>query len=147
MSKMEIVLDSSVIAKLFIDEVGSTEAIEIVEQSYINNIELIASELIFYEVGNTIWKHLRKGRNNGRKYIDKLYLLNINYIQLTKELAQNAMKLAHDNNVTFYDAVHVSLCKMEGALLVTEDKLLLNKFLEVINISSALKMIKESNKT
>ena len=138
---MEIVLDSSVIAKLFIDEVGSTEAIEIVEQSYINNIELIASELIFYEVGNTIWKHLRKGRNDGRKYIDKLYLLNINYIQLTKELAQNAMKLAHDNDVTFCDAVHVSLCKKLGTSLVTEDKLLLNKFDEAIEIKEALNIL------
>jgi predicted nucleic acid-binding protein len=144
---MELILDSSVIAKLFIDEDGSAEAIELVERSYIDEIELNASELIFYEVGNTIWKHLRKGKNDGRKNIDKLYLLNINYIQLTKELAQAAIKLAHDNDVTFYDAVHVSLCKKYHGFLVTEDKLLLNKFEDLINITNALKMIHQSIKS
>jgi len=143
---MSLTLDSSVIAKLFLEELGSSEAMKIMELSYFNDINLIASELIFYEVGNTIWKNLRKGNKVGTKYIDKLFSLNIDYIYLNKELARSAMKLAHYDNVTFYDSVHIVISQKYESPLVTEDKLLLKKFNITVDIKEALELINESTK-
>ena len=47
---MRLVLDSSVIAKLFLDESGSNEALDLMDSSYLKDLEIIASYLIFYEV-------------------------------------------------------------------------------------------------
>ena len=140
---MKLILDSSVIAKLFLDESGSQEALEIMDTSYLKELEIIASELIFYEVGNTIWKHLRKDKNDGTEYIKKLFLLNIDYIPLSEKLANDAMKLAHKNDITFYDGVHIALAQEHRSQLVTEDKLLLNKFKMAINLQEAIEEIEK----
>ncbi len=39
------------------------------ETSYIEDLEILASELIIYEVGYTIWKHLKKKKIDGFEYI------------------------------------------------------------------------------
>jgi predicted nucleic acid-binding protein len=140
---MKFILDSSVMAKLFLEESGSQEAIDIMDASYIKDIEIFASELIFYEVGNTIWKYLRKKNNDGSEYIKKLYLLNINYIPLSKNLATNAIKIAHKNDITYYDGVHIALGQEYKSPLVTEDKLLLNKFKMAINLHKAIEEIEK----
>ena len=106
---MKLVLDSSVIAKLFLEESGSDEALDLMDSSYLKELEIIASDLVFYEVGNTIWKHLRKKKSDGTNFIKKLYLLNIDYIPISEELALEAMKLAHKHDVTYYDGIHVAL--------------------------------------
>jgi len=138
---MNLILDSSVIAKLFLEEKGSEEALEIMESSYIEDLKIIASDLIFYEVGNTIWKHLRKTKKDGSEYINKLYLLNIEYFPLNEDLAVKAMKIAQKHDITFYDGVHIALGQEQRSKLVTEDKLLLNKFDNAINIDKALTII------
>jgi predicted nucleic acid-binding protein len=140
---MKLILDSSVLAKLFLEEEGSEEALEIMDSSYIENIDIVASELIFYEVGNTIWKHLRKKTKDGSEYIKKLFLLNIEYIPLSEDLAINALKTAHKYDITFYDGVHIALSQDYESPLVTEDRLLLKKFQMAINIESALEKIEQ----
>ena len=57
---MKLVLDSSVVAKLFFEEAGSDSAIKLLELGDVMDIEFLASDLVTYEVGNTIWKNLRK---------------------------------------------------------------------------------------
>jgi predicted nucleic acid-binding protein len=79
--------------------------------------------------------------------MNNLFLLNITYIQLTKELAQAAMKLAHDNVVTFYDAIHVVVGQEFNSLVVTEDRLLLKRFDEAIDIKGALELIIKNPKS
>ena len=140
---MKLVLDSSIIAKLFLEENGSSEALDLMDSSYLKDLEIIASDLVFYEVGNTIWKHLRKKKYNGIEYIKKLYLLNIDYIPLSEDLAIEAMKLAHKHDVTYYDGVHVTLGQVHKSSLVTEDKLLLNKFKMAINLNEAIELIEK----
>ena len=140
---MKLILDSSVIAKLFLEETGSDEALKIMESSYIKDLEIIASDLIFYEVGNTIWKHLRKKKKEGNEYMNKLYLLNIDYITLNENLAVEAMKLAQKHDITYYDGVHIALSQEYKTHLVTEDKLLINKFKMAINLKKAIEEIEK----
>ncbi|UCH88219.1 MAG: type II toxin-antitoxin system VapC family toxin [Thermoplasmata archaeon] len=137
---MKLVLDSSVIAKLFVDEVNSNDAIEIINISHEKDIELIASELVIYEVGNIIYKHLKK-RKGGKKYIKQLFLLNIEYIQLNQNPISKAMEIAQKNTISYYDAVHVGISKQIKAPLVTEDKELLKKLKNTLNIHEVLEYI------
>jgi predicted nucleic acid-binding protein len=136
---MKLVLDSSVIAKLFFKEEGSDEAIKLMELGDAMDIEFLASDLVIYEVGNTIRKNLRKKTKNGVRYIELLFLLNIDYIGNDDGLASEALKQAQNKNVTYYDGVHIALSKKNQATLVTQDRELLKKFKTTSSIEKILK--------
>ena len=92
---MRYVLDSSVLAKLFIDEHDSEHAVELLKLSHKNEVELVASELTIYEVANTIWKRLRRSKDSGSEHIMQMFLLNIEYMPLNAEHAIDVMKHYH----------------------------------------------------
>ncbi len=138
---MKLVLDSSVIAKLFFEEVGSDSAIDLMELGDVLDIEFLASDLAIYEVGNTIWKNLRKKDKDGTRYIKLLFLLNIEFIHLDDNLACEALNAAQKNNITYYDGVHIALSKNHKATLVTQDNELLKKFKTTLSIEGILEKI------
>jgi predicted nucleic acid-binding protein len=138
---MKFVLDSSVIGKLFISEDYSDEAVEIIDRSHTGDIELLASELVVYEVGNIIYKNLLNRKSNGRKYIEQFYNLNINLIPINQKMACDVIDLAVEKKITYYDSVHVNLARSHKTVLVTEDKELLRKFKYTQTIRRALKGI------
>lgn len=140
---MRFLLDSSVISKLFIEEKGSKEAIEILSISHTKDIELFASELVLYEVGNTIWKHLRNKKKGGSEYIMRLFLLNIEYRPLGSDLACDVMTISQKYDITYYDGVHVALSKECDAKLITEDKELLHKIKGSVNLKTAINMVRK----
>ena len=140
---MKLVLDSSVVAKLFFEEEGSDSAIRLMEIGDEKDIEFIASDLIIYEVGNTIWKNLKRTKKDGTRYIELLFLLNIEFVPLDHDLACKSQRLAQKKNITYYDAVHVALCKKNKATLVTQDRGLLKKFKTVLSIDEILKKIEK----
>ena len=138
---MKLVLDSSVVAKLFFEEAGSDFAIKLMELGDALDIEFLASDLVIYEVGNTIWKNLRKKTKDGTRYIKLLFLLNIDFIHLDDNLACEALNAAQKNNITFYDGVHIALSKKYEATLVTQDKELLKKFKTTLSIEGILERV------
>jgi len=140
---MKLVLDSSVVAKLFFKEAGSDSAIKLMEFGDALDIEFLASDLVIYEVGNTIWKNLRKKKMKGSRYIKQLFLLNIEFIPVDDNLASEAISQAQDNDITYYDGVHVALSKKNQAPLVTQDKELLKKFKTALPIEGILNKIEK----
>lgn len=144
---MNIVLDSSVIAKLFIDEKDSDKAAELFEKSSTTDIALVASTLVFYEVGNTILKHLRRKDKDGSEYMRQLFFLNVEYRSLDQTLAGEAIRMAKVHDITYYDAVHITLSQRCKSALVTEDKELLRKFENAIPMKDALERIEKEPKT
>jgi predicted nucleic acid-binding protein len=138
---MNFVLDSSVIAKLFIDEKDSDMAAELLEKSCAKDIVLIASNLVFYEVGNTILKHLQRKDEDGTQYMNQLFFLNIEYNSLDQALAREAIRIAKTNGITYYDAVHIAVSLHHACDLVTEDRELLKKFKNAIPMKDALERI------
>ncbi len=143
---MNLVFDSSVIAKLLIDEKGSDKATELFEKSSAEDIAVIASDLVFYEVGNTILKHLRGKDKDGAEYMKQLFFLNIEYSSLDQTLAREVIRIAKTNNITYYDAVHITLSQRHKSALVTEDKELLKKFKNAISMKDALERIEKELK-
>lgn len=144
---MKLVLDSSVIAKLFIDEKDSDKATELFEESSTKDIALVASTLVFYEVGNTILKHLRGKDKDGSEYMKQLFLLNIEYRSLDQPLASEAIRMAKVHGITYYDAVHITLSQRHKSALATEDKELIRKFENAIPMKDALERIEKEPKT
>ena len=140
---MSFVLDSSVVAKLFFKEAGSDEAQEFMELCAGEEIRLIASRLLLYELGNVIWKNTRKKEVDGRMYLRQLQLLNIEYQPLGEELMLKAMKTARDQDISYYDAVHVTLAQMNELAFVTEDRKLLERFGRAMTIEQALEVSKK----
>ena len=138
---MKFVLDSSVIAKLFIKENGSDRVCEVIEASHLFDIRLVAAELAIYEVSNTILRHLEKSKKKGKDFIDQLYLLNIAYVPFNKEMACRVMDVAQKHSITYYDAVHINLSNVTKCLLVTEDKELLKKFNNTANLKETIELI------
>ena len=142
---MRFILDSSTIVKLFLVEKNSTEVMDLMKIGYSKNVKFIASELVKYEVGNAFWKNLRKVEDDGRKLIREFLMLDMNYIPLDEDLAIEVMKIAHENDITYYDGVHIALSKRFNVQLVTDDKTLLNKFNNVITIKAALNQVEDFN--
>ncbi len=138
---MRFILDSSTIVKLFLMEKDSTKVMDLMKIGYSKNVNFIVSELVKYEVGNAFWKNLRKGDDDGRKLIREFLMLNMDYIPLNDDLAIEVMKIAHENDITYYDGVHIALSERYNVQLVTDDKTLLNKFDMAITIKAALKQV------
>jgi predicted nucleic acid-binding protein len=140
---MRFVLDSSFIAKLITDEELSDEAIELYEREHMRELELIASQLAVYEVGNVIWKKVKKSGGDGGKYLEALLSLDVLYIGMEGHLTAEAMRIAQENDVTFYDAIHVATAESRQANLLTEDRELQRKFSFAISIRDAVDMLSE----
>lgn len=138
---MKLVLDSSVVAKLFFEEKGSNEAVKLMELGDEKDIEFLASDLVIYEVGNIISKNLRKKKRDGSIYIKLLFLLNIDFIPIDDDLACEALEQAQKNNITYYDGVHIAISKRNKAAFVTQDKELLRKFKNALSTEGVLKRI------
>jgi predicted nucleic acid-binding protein len=140
---MKLILDSSVVAKLFFKEAGSDSAIRLMELGDVLDIEFLASDLVIYEVGNVILKNLGKKKKDGARYMKLLFLLNIDFIPINDNLACEAFSEAQNNKITYYDAVHVALGKKNHAALVTQDKELLRKIKNALSIEKALEEIEQ----
>ena len=140
---MRFVLDSSVIAKLFIKEHGSDNFYRVWDICHEKNFPLSASELILYEVGNTICKNLKDKAQKGNRYIEMIYKLDLTLHPLDVELAMKSMDWAQKLSITYYDAVHVTLSSVQGAQLVTEDRELLKKYKDAIGINETLALVQK----
>ena len=138
---MRFILDSSTIVKLFLMEEDSTKVMDLMKIGYSKNVNFLVSELVKYEVGNAFWKNLRKGDDDGGKLIREFLMLNMDYITLDDDLAIKVMKIAHENDITYYDGVHIALSERYNVPLVTDDKTLLKKFDIAITIKAALKQV------
>ncbi len=92
------------------------------------NDQIVAPELVAYEVTNAIWKHehLLKDIENGKPYVSIFYGLveagKIKILTLNEELMQKSYLIAKRQAITIYDAVFVSLAIKLGLSLKSYDK-------------------------
>ena len=90
--------------------------------------QIVAPELVVYEVTNAIWKHenLLKDLENGKTYLSIFYGLieagRITILSPNERLMQESYSIAKRNGITVYDAVFVSLAIKLGLTLRSYDK-------------------------
>jgi len=119
-----VVLDASVLIKLFINEEGSRKATAAVKKAD----ELLAPDLLWAEVGNILWKYVRRGELEA---VDAHGLLT-DMIQMPiqtsaiRDVADQAFQIATQTDRTVYDCVYLATAMQHKAVLLTADQRLVN---------------------
>ena len=123
----KIVADASVIVKWFVDEVHSEKARELRDEYINGSVEILAPELMPYEVLNAL-KYTGLFNLNELVMVAKsLSLYGFRLYSLVGELAEITAKLAVKNNITIYDASYVALAEKLKAKFYTSDEKLIEK--------------------
>ena len=114
------VVDASVAVKWFVPEVHSLEAAALLDPTH----TLYAPDLLFAEVGNTLWKKTR--RRELRPAEARVVLRGLASVPLgitpTRDLVSGALDLALHVGCTAYDAMYLALAMHHDCRLVTADR-------------------------
>lgn len=113
------VVDASVAVRWFIHGPGSDRAASRQEQT-----DLVAPDLICAEVGNALWRYLRRGDINADEAAAILAMLPANFGRLvpSAELVAEALRIAGAVDHPIYDCLYLALARREQAQLVTLDR-------------------------
>ncbi len=126
--KEKIVVDASIIAKWFLDEEYSSEAL-MLRNDYVRGLFIIAvPTLLEYEVLNALkysrvysMEELLEIGNAINKYGFLVYELENDYKKLT-------IMIAEESGLSIYDAAYVALAKYLNTKLYTADNEIIEKF-------------------
>lgn len=131
-----ITIDASAIIKVIITEDSSELAKKAFSKITENGEPLLSPNIVFSEVMNGLWKHhilikdinikkLEMARSSFNSIYDNLG------ISSQTELAEDALKIAMDHKVTFYDSLYAALSIRMKAPLLTFDSPLSEKAKEI----------------
>ena len=122
MEKAKIVLDASVIVKWFNVEEYSEVALEI-KRLYVEGlIDIVAPELLFYEVGNALKYNPNFGEKDVKRALKALEDMQIELKALRGELISETIKVAFRHGLTLYDASYVALANLSNTICYTVDE-------------------------
>jgi len=119
-----VVIDASVVIKLFFEEEHSDAAERCVQQGR----ELLAPDLIWTEAANVIWKRRRRGdlsKENAAGILAQLLRMPL-HIHASADLVLDALDLAGQFDRTVYDCLYLALAVRTRAVLVSADRRLVN---------------------
>lgn len=114
-----LVVDASVVLKWFVPEIHSDAARRLLESPD----HYLAPDLLFAEVGNTIWKKVRRDElsaDDGRRLVADLSSVAVETVP-TRELAGDAYALAIATGRTVYDTTYVALAVRLNTQMITAD--------------------------
>ena len=116
----QIVLDASVIAKLFLKEEGSDIAIRLKEGHVQGTMEILAPSLMRYELISAL-KSKNFSKNEIKLALEVVRDYGFSVIELDDRLFDKVAELSVDYNISAYDASYVALAEDTGVLLCTAD--------------------------
>ncbi len=118
-----LVIDTSVFVKWLNQnrEQNLESADKILQDVRSGQVELIAPELIKYEVGNVLLKGKQLTPDQAYISLGTAYALPITFVSESEESARETYSLASDLGLTYYDASFLSLAKQYNATLVTDN--------------------------
>ncbi|MEM3503342.1 MAG: type II toxin-antitoxin system VapC family toxin [Nitrososphaeria archaeon] len=119
------ILDASVAARFLLFEELSDKAVHVLEDFMSGKIDLVAPELLIYEVGNVLWKAFKQGLVNLQDVKEKISYflkLGIDFVKLERVDYENMVVWSIKNNVTYYDAAYIVVTeKIKGVLLSADN--------------------------
>ena len=133
---MNIVLDSSVIAKWFFKEEQREEAINLRKLHKNGKIVINAPKLLLFELGNIFLNKKVFAEKFFNESIDTLFSININFTE-AKEILDSTFNLASKYNLSFYDATYIALAKNLKCDFITADK----KLVEAVKTLKFVKLL------
>ena len=116
------VVDASVVLKWFVPEIHGDAARRLLAATH----QFLSPDLLFPEVGNAIWKKVRRGEltaEEGRQLAADISSVAVETVS-TRGLMIDAHVLAVTTGLTAYEAMYLALAiRLETALVTADDKL------------------------
>ena len=115
----EVVVDASVVAKLFISEDGSDAARALAN----SDVRFVAPDFVLVELANVAVKRLRR-REISRELAERMTATSRSFFRElapAASLTGRAFELAADHGLSTYDAVYVALGEARRCDVVTSD--------------------------
>jgi len=138
MAERQVVVDASVAIKWFLDEDGSAHARLLLDGTW----SLSVPDLIYAEVGNVLWKRLRRGEiaaDEGEAAIEAL--LEVPWrVHPASALVGAGFAIAEATGCTVYDGLYVAAAVKCDGLLVTADGRLLERLASTALASHLLRL-------
>ncbi len=128
MEEKKVVVDASIIAKWFLIEEYSEQALRLRNDYISGKIILAVPSLLFYEVLNAL-------KYSGVYSSEELLLIGTSLekygfeiYELRENLLHRTIKYSMEHNTTIYDASYIALADTLSTILYTADNELLEKF-------------------
>ncbi|HSR13562.1 MAG TPA: type II toxin-antitoxin system VapC family toxin [Thermodesulfobacteriota bacterium] len=121
---MNTVLDASVLAKFYVPEILSDRAEALLADAARRQVDLNAPDLIYPEIGNVLWKKLRRGELTGSdigEIVQSVCLLPLRIVP-SKALLPLAVDIGARYGITVYDSIYVSAAQVSRGELITADR-------------------------
>lgn len=126
---MELVVDSSVAVKWYVDEQHSSEARRILADYKTGSLTLLAPDLIYAEFGNIMWKKRTfQGfdPNDAERIVKRFRAQSIFSLTSTADLVEDAYRFGVMHRRAVYDMLYLALSLRVGCQFVTADEKLVN---------------------
>lgn len=116
------VVDASVVIKWFVPEIHSEAARRLLAATH----QYLSPDLLFPEVGNAIWKKVRRGEltvEEGQRLAVDISSIAVETVS-TRGLMIDAHALAITTGLTVYDAMYLALAvRLKTELVTADDRL------------------------
>lgn len=123
---VQVVLDASVLAKLFLEEDGSDAAAGLKDSHVEGKIEIVSPSLAKYELMNVL-RYKGFTKEEIKEALEAIRAYGFYMTEFDDALFDRTAELSVDHNISVYDASYIALAEDTGALLYTSDKKLLLK--------------------
>lgn len=119
----QAVIDTSVVVKwLNKENEKHVKKAEILLELIIEeNLEVFLPELSKYELGNVLLKSKKLSSKEAEIALGAFYSMPITFITESEDISITTYNIAYKNNITYYDASFLTLAKLYGITLITEN--------------------------
>ncbi len=124
---LKVVIDASIVVKWFVEEENYEIALKIRDKYVEGEIEIIAPELIIFEVLNALYYKKLFTLEELKEIANALDAFSFKLFPLKNEYAKKAIEVAIENDITIYDSSYISLALIENSKMYTADEQLIEK--------------------
>lgn len=135
------ILDASVVLKWFVDEENSDKAIQLREEYYAGEREIVIPDLLLFEVANALRYNPDFEPDEIKDSVKTLFDMGIEIIIPTYSLLEKAIDLAKSLDVTCYDAAYLALAGDLGFEFITADRKFYNKVRDEVKKVTPIKLL------
>ena len=134
MAAKKVVVDASVVAKWFMEEVYSDKAVLLRDKYVAREILLTSPSIMPYEVLNALRYSGLYSKEELVDIVRTLERYGIEHWDLEREYGERVAEVAIELNVSVYDASYVALAEIVNARLVTADEEIVTKAKNLIDL-------------